>query len=88
VSTIPLTNLAPLASPPTFSAEEHWYAVHTRARRERVVAASLRQKGMTTFLPLVARTRRWNDQQKVVQVSLFPGYMFVQLAPTAEAYLS
>jgi len=87
MSTTPLTNLAPLAAPPTISAEEHWYALYTRARHERVVASSLRQKGMTTFLPLIARTHRWSDRQKDVQVSLFPGYIFVHLAPTAEAYL-
>jgi transcription termination/antitermination protein NusG len=88
MSTIPLTNFAPLgALPLTIAEEKNWYAVYTRARHEKVVDACLRQKGITTFLPLVSQTRRWSDRQKVVQVSLFPSYTFVQLAPTAEVYL-
>ena len=88
MSTIPLTNLAPLGvAPPTIAAEKHWYAVYTRARHEKVVDASLRQKSITTFLPLVSRTHRWSDRRKIVEVSLFPSYTFVHLAPTAESYL-
>jgi transcription antitermination factor NusG len=88
MSTIPLANLPSLGTaPPALAAEEHWYAVYTRARHEKVVDISLRQKGMTTFLPLVSRSHRWSDRQKVVQVPLFAGYTFAHLAPTAEAYL-
>ena len=62
-----------------------WYAIYTRARHEKVVNASLRQKGVTTFLPLVSRVHRWSDRRKNVDVCLFPGYAFVHIAPTPDA---
>ena len=39
---------------------ESWYAVQTRARHERVVVQRFRDKGLTTFLPLVTEVRRWS----------------------------
>ncbi len=63
-----------------------WYAVQTRSRHEKTVAAQLQEKGVTTFLPLVAHVHRWSDRYKVVQVPLFPGYAFVRTVASAEAY--
>lgn len=65
--------------------EEQWYALYTRSRHEKAVAASLRQKGVTTFLPLFPRVHRWSDRRKTVQVSLFPGYTFVRVDATPES---
>jgi transcription termination/antitermination protein NusG len=65
--------------------EEHWYALYTRARHEKAVAALLQQKGMTVFLPLFSRVHRWSDRSKTVQVSLFPGYTFVRVIATPES---
>jgi transcription antitermination factor NusG len=79
----PSPEVAILSAPP----EEHWYALYTRPRHEKTVAASLQQKGVTTFLPLLSRVHRWSDRRKTVQVSLFPGYTFVRIAATPEAYV-
>jgi transcription antitermination factor NusG len=79
----PSPEVAILSAPP----EEHWYALYTRARHEKAVAASLQQKGLTTFLPLLSHVHRWSDRRKTVQVSLFPGYTFVRMAATPEAYV-
>jgi transcription antitermination factor NusG len=89
VSTTPplsqLRSLAPaIVSAP---AEAYWYAIYTRARHEKAVTEALRQKGVTTFLPLLSRVHRWSDRRKTVQVSLFPSYTFVRIAPGAEACL-
>lgn len=84
MSTIPTTSLASFATPP-LQVEEHWYAIYTRARHEKVVDASLRQKGITTFLPLVSRVHRWSDRRRTVQVSLFPGYTFVRVNAAPES---
>src|ERR1700686_1601176 len=65
--------------------DEHWYALSTRARHEKAVAASLQQKGLTTFLPLLSRVHRWSDRRKTVQVSLFPGYTFVRVIANPES---
>jgi transcription antitermination factor NusG len=78
---------SPLPAIPS-NAELCWYAVYTRARHEKVVNATLQQKGVTTFLPLVSRVHRWSDRQKNVDVCLFPGYAFVHIPPTAEAYVN
>jgi transcription antitermination factor NusG len=89
MSTIPQPSHLASPIPAMFSApaELHWYAIYTRARHEKFVAASLRQKGVTTFLPLLSRVHRWSDRRKTVQVSLFPGYAFVRIAATPAAYL-
>ena len=38
---------------PPADAGKKWYAVHTRSRHEKVVAAQLRGRGVDTYLPLV-----------------------------------
>ncbi len=63
---------------------ERWYAVQTRARHERVVVQRFRDKGMTTFLPLVTEIRRWSDRKKSIEVPLFGCYVFVKMMSTNE----
>jgi transcription antitermination factor NusG len=58
--------------------ELRWYALHTRARHERVVEHRLREQGMETFLPTVRETHRWSDRKKIVEVPLFSCYVFVR----------
>ncbi len=65
-----------------------WYAVQTRPRHEKKVAAELAYKGVTHFLPLTKETHRWSDRRKVVEVPLFPCYAFVNLIPDANSRLA
>jgi transcription antitermination factor NusG len=58
-------------------AEFLWFAVQTRYRFEKRVAAQLMTRGMEVFLPLRKENRLWGDRKKEVQVPLFPGYAFV-----------
>jgi len=74
----------PNMAPSTASGIENWYAVHTRARHERVVAQRLREQGVNIFLPLVTEVHRWSDRRKSVEVPLFGCYVFVKLPPTGE----
>jgi transcription antitermination factor NusG len=60
----------------------HWYAVHTRARHEKMVAERLREQGVNAYLPLVKETHRWSDRKKVVELPLFSCYVFAKFAPT------
>jgi transcription antitermination factor NusG len=62
-----------------------WYAVLSRSRHEKSVTATLNSLGMTTFLPLVQEVHRWTDRSKVVEVPLFPGYLFVRIPPSSES---
>jgi len=70
---------APPEPPP-----KRWYAVHTRARHEKVVATQLSGRGVETYLPLVEEIHRWSDRRKRVQVPLFPGYTFIHARGSAE----
>jgi transcription antitermination factor NusG len=67
--------------------EARWYAVHTRARHEKMVAERLLELGFTTFLPLVKETRRWSDRNKVVELPLFGCYVFVRFAASNQKRL-
>jgi len=62
----------------------NWYAIQTRSRHEKMVAAHLTGRNVTTFLPLVTQIHRWSDRRKTVQLPLFPGYAFVRIVPSAE----
>jgi transcriptional antiterminator NusG len=66
----------------------YWYAVQTRARHEKKVAKQLQEKGGTTFLPLVTKTRQWTDRRKVIELPLFSCYVFARLAPSVEMRLA
>jgi transcription antitermination factor NusG len=58
-------------------ADSRWFAVHARSRHEMKAAAELERAGVTTFLPLVSEVHRWSDRHKLVEVPLFPCYLFV-----------
>ena len=62
--------------------EPRWYAIHTRARYEKKVTTQLQDKGVASFLPLIAQRHRWSDRYQTIQCALFPCYAFVHL----EAY--
>ena len=59
----------------------HWYAVRVRSCAEAVVVAGLVGRDLRTFLPSYGSPRRWSDRRKVVQVPLFPGYVFCRFNP-------
>ena len=61
-----------------------WYAVHTQARHEKVVAQRLIEQGVTTFLPLVSTIHRWSDRKKKVELPLFSCYVFARIQPNNE----
>jgi transcription antitermination factor NusG len=61
-----------------------WYAIHTRARHERVVEQRLRAEGLETFLPITSEVHRWSDRRKSIEVPLFSCYVFVRFFLTPE----
>jgi transcription antitermination factor NusG len=63
---------------------ESWYAVQTRARHEKVVVQRFRDKGLSTFLPLITEVRRWSDRKKSVELPLFSCYVFVKIMDSHE----
>jgi transcription antitermination factor NusG len=59
---------------------EHWFAVYTCANHEKRVAAHFEARAVNHFLPLYSSLRRWKDRRVRLELPLFPGYIFVQLA--------
>lgn len=57
----------------------NWYAVYTRPRWEKKVAALLLEKGIEHYCPINKVTRQWSDRKKVVLEPIFKGYVFVKL---------
>jgi transcription elongation factor/antiterminator RfaH len=56
-----------------------WYVVHTRSRHEKRVSEQLEMKRVEAFLPLYRSKRNWNGRNAVVDLPLFPGYVFVRI---------
>jgi len=57
-----------------------WYAAYTRANHEKRVAEQLGARQTEHFLPQYESVRRWKDRRMTLQLPLFPGYVFVQIA--------
>lgn len=58
----------------------NWYALYTCPHHEKSVAYQIEQRSIPCFLPLYRSMRRWKDRRKELELALFPGYVFVQLA--------
>ena len=61
---------------PEIVAHQYWFALTVKPRHEKMVAQSLRHRGLEDFLPLYSARHRWSDRIKDVEFPLFPGYMF------------
>jgi transcription antitermination factor NusG len=60
--------------------EPFWYAASTSANHEKRVAEQLTRRSVEHFLPVYQVVRRWKDRRVMLQLPLFPGYIFVRLA--------
>ncbi len=56
-----------------------WYAIYTRSRYEKKVSMELDERGLEHFLPIVPQLRYWKDRKKIVNMPIFPGYVFVNI---------
>jgi transcription antitermination factor NusG len=56
-----------------------WFALRVKPNYEKRVATALRGKGLEELLPLYRSKRRWSDRVKVMDLPLFPGYLFCRL---------
>ena len=60
-------------------AKHHWYAAYTKSHHEKRVADQLTGRSVEHFLPTYRSVRRWKDRKKVLELPLFPGYIFVRM---------
>lgn len=58
-----------------------WFAVLVRTGREKTANLLLENSGYECFLPVSKSTRRWSDRTKVIEIPLFPGYLFCRMNP-------
>jgi len=58
----------------------NWYAIHTRSRFENVVLDGLTRKEVEAFLPRITVRSKRVDRKKMIQIPLFPGYLFVKIS--------
>ena len=61
------------------SPKEKWYAIYTKSRNEKKVAANLQEKGIEVYLPLLKTLKQWSDRKKWVEEPLFRSYLFVRI---------
>jgi transcription antitermination factor NusG len=55
-----------------------WYAVYTRPKWEKKVAALLTMKEIENYCPLNRVIRQWSDRKKISDEPLFTSYVFVR----------
>ncbi len=55
---------------------KQWYALHVRARFERVVGQQAHGKGYEEYVPTYRSRRRSTDRVQEIEFPLFPGYIF------------
>lgn len=56
-----------------------WFAVRVKSNYEKPVSAVLRGKGFEEFVPTYRSRRQWSDRVKMIDLPLFPGYLFCRL---------
>ena len=63
-----------------------WFAVYVTSRHEKKVQMQLAVQQIETFLPLYTTIHRWKNRcRKVLQLPLFPNYLFVHI-PISERF--
>jgi transcription termination/antitermination protein NusG len=55
-----------------------WHVLHVRSRQEKILAADIAAMGIRHFLPLTRRSRVYGRRNVVIEVPLFPGYLFLR----------
>ncbi len=57
---------------------QNWFALLTRSNFEQTVHKTITQKKIESFLPTVKRKSRRRDRHLMIDLPLFPGYIFVK----------
>jgi transcription antitermination factor NusG len=78
------TNSA-VSSQGTQCASLSWFAIQTWPQYEKKVAAEFQRKDIEAFLPLLSSMRKWSDRSKVLELPLFPSYVFVRIDESSNA---
>lgn len=63
-----------------------WYVIHTCSRHEVKVESALLRKNIEIFLPRITVPSRRRDRKRLINVPLFPGYLFVHTELDIQTY--
>jgi len=72
-----IPSTSPEIGSPVESQPGPWWVVHTKARNEKALAASLERRRIGYYLPLVNTIRRYGGRTVRLQLPLFPSYLFL-----------
>jgi transcriptional antiterminator NusG len=64
--------------------EPAWYAIYTRSRHEKQVAAFLERQNIETYVPLRRAWSARKDRKVTIEIPALPGYLFVRCVLYAE----
>ncbi len=56
-----------------------WLVVYTKPRSEKKLAARLKSISIDVYCPLQKTLRQWSDRKKLVELPIFPSYLFVRV---------
>jgi hypothetical protein len=66
--------------------ERMWHVVQTHARQEKLLASSLRERGVPFCLPLLRRTLSYRGRNAISWMPVYPGYLFALLTGAEREY--
>ncbi len=67
------------SSPIRAASEVRWLAAYTRPKHECRVREYCQDRNIEAFLPTFRSWRRWSDRRKLLDLPLFPSYVFIRV---------
>ncbi|MFH1154252.1 MAG: UpxY family transcription antiterminator [Pseudomonadota bacterium] len=67
--------------------DKQWFALLTKSRFENVVNTGIEKKSIEVFLPKIRVRSKRKDRKLMIDLPLFPGYLFVKISPEPEEQL-
>jgi len=58
----------------------NWFALTVKPQHERAAAEQLASKSLDSYVPLYRSRRWWSDRVKIVELPLFPRYVFCRFS--------
>jgi len=58
----------------------YWFALTVKPQHEKAVAEQLQLKSLEGYAPLYKAKRQWRDRTRVLELPLFPKYVFCRFA--------
>ena len=57
--------------------KQQWFVAYTYSRSEKKIHTRMQQLGIESYLPMHKVRKQWSDRIKIMEVPLFPSYLFV-----------